>query len=303
MKDPVLERSCQLAEIVGSESEPPLDLFRPQFYERVDVEQLSESLTRLQAEHGKVAEVRAVGPLRPGSWVLEWRYEDGTRQLQHIMVEASPPHRIGLLHVGPPWQPDEVDDSEPASTTMRLPFSGRWHVTWGGRTLAANYHRSRQAQRYAYDFSMVENDSAFANDGSRNEDHHCYGQDILAPAAGRVVFAVDGVPDNPPGTKNEEQPLGNAIILEHEGNEFSLLAHLKYESVQVHEGDRVETGQKVGECGNSGQSSKPHLHFHVQRTGNLSAGIGLPPRFVRIRTPSGEHDSTEPVRGEWVENL
>ena len=55
-----------------------------------------------------------------------------------------------------------------------------------------------------------------------------------------------------------------------------LLAHLRRGSVRVGAGDRVESGQQVGECGNSGNSTAPHLHFQVMDGPDPLAANGLP---------------------------
>lgn len=62
---------------------------------------------------------------------------------------------------------------------------------------------------------------------------------------------------------NESQPAGNYVILEHSNKEYSLLAHFKQHSIMVNEGDIVKQGQNIGLCGNSGNSSEPHIHFQV----------------------------------------
>lgn len=72
---------------------------------------------------------------------------------------------------------------------------------------------------------------------------------------------------------------GNYVIIRHEGGEYSLLAHLRRGSVRVRPGDRVRQGQVMGECGNSGSSSEPHLHFQVQDHPNFLLCASLPVRF------------------------
>ena len=44
-----------------------------------------------------------------------------------------------------------------------------------------------------------------------------------------------------------------------------IIAHLKPDSVTVRSGDRVNEGQVIGACGNSGNTSEPHVHIHYQR--------------------------------------
>ncbi|MGD2069682.1 MAG: M23 family metallopeptidase, partial [Gemmatimonadota bacterium] len=249
MYDPTAERCSFLAGQVRESPELGEELFTSRFLEEVGADRVAGMLAACHRQHGPVVEVESVGPLRPGAWVLRWRYAGGVRQLVHVAVEASPPHRIASLLFGPPWDPDDVDETEPARTSFRLPFRGRWHVTWGGRTLQENYHRSAESQRYAYDFSIVRGNAFCRGDGTRNEDHYCFGEDALAPAAGRVVRAVDGVSDNVPGRKNDEHPLGNFVVVEHRENEFSMLAHLKEGSIRVEPGSSVAAEQEVGECG------------------------------------------------------
>jgi murein DD-endopeptidase MepM/ murein hydrolase activator NlpD len=49
------------------------------------------------------------------------------------------------------------------------------------------------------------------------------------------------------------------------------MAHLKKDSITVKRGDLVRRGQRLGLCGNSGNSSGPHLHLQVQSQSDLEA--------------------------------
>ena len=69
--------------------------------------------------------------------------------------------------------------------------------------------------------------------------------------------------DNTPGNTNENEPFGNYVMIKHDRNEYSVLAHLKRNSITVREGDIIYSQEVVGQCGNSGNSSEPHLHFQV----------------------------------------
>jgi len=85
--------------------------------------------------------------------------------------------------------------------------------------------------------------------------------------SGLISRAHDGKPDAPPGelTNNFEAPLGNHVVIQMETGTYLLIAHLKHGSVLVKTGDTVEEGQTIGECGNSGNTSEPHIHIHHQR--------------------------------------
>lgn len=167
----------------------------------------------------------------------------------------------------------------------RLPFNGEWYIVNGGVTPATSHSWDIIAQRYAYDF-VIANESLrrWRSDGRTVTDYLCYGAPILAPAAGEVVWVREGVRDAPgPGTGwlDVFTPFfpGSTVIIRHAEGEYSFLAHLRPGSIVVAPGDRVEAGQPVGQCGNSGHSTEPHLHFHVQDRVDFWTAAGLPIAF------------------------
>ena len=183
---------------------------------------------------------------------------------------------------------------------LRLPFEGAWRVFWGGRTLEQNYHAVDPGQRFALDLVVVEGDSTHAGDGLVPEDYHCFNRPILAPAAGTVAAAVDGLPDQAIGETDPANPAGNHVVLDLGSGEFAFLAHLRRGSVAVKAGERVESGQEIGRCGNSGNTSEPHLHVHLQTAPVLGEGEGLP-AFFNAYVADGEPVARgEPVRGQTV---
>ncbi|MEO8495085.1 MAG: peptidoglycan DD-metalloendopeptidase family protein [Planctomycetota bacterium] len=169
-------------------------------------------------------------------------------------------------------------------TKMSLPFQGEWFVFWGGDNEQDNYHVNVPGQRRAADLIMVDAaGTSHRGNGAANEDYFCYGQPILAPAAGTVVTAIDGVPDNSPGSMNPLCAVGNCLIIQHAAGEFAVLAHFKPHSIRVKSGDKVERGQTLGLCGNSGNSSEPHLHFHLQTSGVMQDGVGFTQFFSDVQ--------------------
>lgn len=191
----------------------------------------------------------------------------GTLQMAGTLWHALPPHR-----------PDR--DSE---VIYRLPFTGAWHVFNGGITPEQSHSWDIISQRYAYDFNQPF-DAARRATASRPEDFPAYGQPILAPADGVVVAMRDcsrDFPDAGRGRKDWRATdlRGNFVLIRHAAHEFSLLAHLQRGSVIVHIGQTVAAGQPVGRCGNSGNSTEPHLHFHVQDSASFGFARGVRPRF------------------------
>ena len=111
--------------------------------------------------------------------------------------------------------------------------------------------------------------------------------DILAPADGVVAEIGTGNPDSRITEKrtvscDAEDIRGNYILIEHTGQEYSLLAHLQPESILVTEGQRVQRGEKIARCGNSGNTTEPHLHFHIQQGKSFYNSPGLPVQFRDI---------------------
>lgn len=118
--------------------------------------------------------------------------------------------------------------------------------------------------------------------GTRNEDYYAFGREVLAPGDGTVIEVIEGVRDNAPGSMNPYSALGNCVVIEHRKLEVSVLAHLKLGTSVVKVGDKVKRGQLLGKCGNSGNSSEPHLHYHLQNSPVLQDGLGIPCVFQKV---------------------
>lgn len=198
-----------------------------------------------------------------------------------------------------PPAPSAYLDYQP-QTVLHLPFADEFHVFWGGRSVEQNYHAAHSNQRFALDLVIVRDGASHSGDGRRNEDYHCFGRPILAPAAGTVIDVVNDIDDNPPGQTNPEQLTGNRIIIDHGHHEYSLLAHLRSGSVRVAKGARVEVGDRLGDCGNSGNSSEPHLHYQLQDGPTLEASAGLPAKFSDYLADEQPVALGEPVRGQRI---
>lgn len=188
-------------------------------------------------------------------------------------------------------------------TPLRLPFQGEWTVFWGGRTLAQNYHAATSDQRFAYDFVVEVDGRTHRGPGTANEDYHCFGRPVLAPAPGVTVSARDGVADNVPGWTNPEEPAGNHVVIDHGDDEHSVLAHLRKGSLRVGMGETVAAGDTVGLCGNSGNSSEPHLHYHLQDSPAVGNGEGLPAQFLHYLADDEPVARGEPARGQRIRRL
>ncbi|MCL6220030.1 peptidoglycan DD-metalloendopeptidase family protein [Zunongwangia pacifica] len=191
-----------------------------------------------------------------------------------------------------------------ADTMLDLPFEGEWYVVWGGDTKEDNYHVEHPAQTGAFDFLKINDDlKTHDGDGSRNEQYYAFGKEILSPAAGEVVMVVDGIYDNVPGEMNSDFVTGNTVVIKLKEGEYLWLAHFKKHSIQVKEGEQVEEGQLLGLCGNSGNSSEPHLHMHIQDELKMNSAKGLKSYFKRLKVDRKYIENYSPVRGDLIEKI
>jgi murein DD-endopeptidase MepM/ murein hydrolase activator NlpD len=184
--------------------------------------------------------------------------------------------------------------------SLRLPFDGEWYVFWGGREVEQNYHAAARDQRFAYDFVGTQNGVSHRGDGTANEDYYCWGRRVLSPAEAEVIAVERLLPDNPPGVMDPENPAGNHVMLDFGDSEYALLAHLMADTIEVEVGDTLSPGQLIGRCGNSGNTSEPHLHFHLQDEPGLGEGDGLPARFSHYLADGEYVARGEPVQGQTI---
>jgi hypothetical protein len=149
------------------------------------------------------------------------------------------------------------------------------------------------AQRFAIDFVQVDLAAAAAGgdpfahgDPTQNESYLIFGAPILAVGPGEIVDARDGIAEN-----DLTQPLpppdihsapGNYVVERLGDGRFALYAHMQTGSVGVKVGDRVSRGQVLGHVGNTGNSTMPHLHFHLMDGPSPLGSNGLPYVFDRF---------------------
>ncbi len=188
-------------------------------------------------------------------------------------------------------------------TTLQLPFDEQFLVEWGGRRVEQNRYAIDPRQRFGYDFVLAQGNSLYRGDGAANEDYFCYGSPVLAPAGGSVVSVVGNRPDNDPGSTVYPSEYGNYVVLAHSDGEFGFLTNLRADSISVVEGQIIETGDKVGECGNSGASSTPHIHLHLQDAADPIYAFGIPARFTNYQVAGfGPVAVGEPTSGQTISN-
>lgn len=160
--------------------------------------------------------------------------------------------------------------------SFRAPLAKSFCVRQGAGEIS--FHYGLRAH-YSYDMSRCGGDST--------------GMKIVAVAPGRVLAVVSGEPDRVIGSPVDLRARANYIRIGH-GETVSLYVHLRQHSALVKVGDKVQAGQTIGEVGNSGISTGPHLHFNISN----KEGITLPVRFGNIeRVTSGKNSGHDNKRG------
>ena len=130
-----------------------------------------------------------------------------------------------------------------------------------------------------------------------------FGKEVIAPCDAKVAKVITGVQDNIPGRLNPVQPTGNTVILETKNKEFIVLAHFKFNSIVVKEGQEIMQGEVLGLCGNSGNSSEPHLHVSLQNVLDMDIATGAQLYFDKILVNGEVKENYLPVKNEKIQNI
>ena len=192
---------------------------------------------------------------------------------------------------------------EPDAVELALPFTGRWLTQNSPASRVPSHGTALFGTSHAIDFVPVGADGRSAPRTAASlfgtespESFIGFGRPILSPVAGEVVTIHDGEPDH----VARRSPLaligyaftqsarvrggataiaGNHVAIRVPGA-IVLLAHLRTGTVRVRAGQQVAVGEKLGECGNSGNSTEPHVHVQVSASLDRDAA-GIPLAFTR----------------------
>ena len=193
---------------------------------------------------------------------------------------------------------------------FRFPLSGMW-VAGAGSTLHS-HHRWAVPEEFAFDFLRYgASGNTYQGSGAKPEDYYAYGQPVSATADGEVMIVKEGLPDSVAAMRRADEALsayysrlrenqaellaqgidvipGNHVIIRHADNVFSVYGHLKPGSIKVKVGDRVKAGQDIAAVGTSGNSTEPHLHFHLCDAPSALICVGMPVEFYDVEIPMSD---------------
>lgn len=247
--------------------------------------------TALQAAHGGSD---------PGAWI-----DANSELLLYLWVSAAArvptalQHRLHLRDAdGVPFEAIGPALTPRPAQPMRLgpPLRGDSWLALNGPSntsihrrarIAVNQHQ-RIAQRFAIDFVQLREGATYHGNPEDNTNYLAYGKQALAVADGTVAALHDGIPNNVPGPDSRaveitlETVAGNYVILDLGEGRYAFYAHLQPASLRVALGDHVTRGQVLGRVGNTGNSTEPHLHFHIADAPSPLGAEGLPYVFERF---------------------
>jgi murein DD-endopeptidase MepM/ murein hydrolase activator NlpD len=179
-------------------------------------------------------------------------------------------------------------------------------------------------EEFAYDFVQTgTGNMTYKYDYSKPGNYYCYGKEVLAIADGIVLSVLDGVndaeiyPKDLPWeeymkfVKKRQNDLitnygviglnGNSVIIKTAENEYAFYAHLKKGSIVVKPGDKFSQGQVIGQIGNSGNTTEPHLHFQLNETKDVLNARSVPIRFSNLNwSESFEQEGSYVKSGDLI---
>ncbi|WP_245918522.1 DUF3887 domain-containing protein [Aurantibacter aestuarii] len=280
-------------------SEAIFNLFSDEMKAALPLDKTKEFVEALAHDFGTIKNREFLGYENGSYAIYKTQFE---KMLFQLNISINTNQKINGLFIKP-YNEDSSPKLEKNTTKLILPFKDEWTVIWGGDTKALNYHVEDRAQKNAFDLVVTDNlGKSYKTDGTTNEDYYAFGKDIIAPCDAEVVLAVDGIKDNIPGEMNTIYAPGNTVILKTAANEYLFFAHFKQHSVKVKEGHKVKQGDLLGLCGNSGNSSEAHLHFHIQNSEDLSNATGVKCFFDSIIVNGVVKQNYSPIQEDKIKN-
>jgi len=261
-------------------------------------EQAVPFLEKINADLGKMKSMM-FSNTKQTAHLYKTTFDNG---IKDILIFLNTKNEIEGLYVMP-HKPKNLPKLERNTTKIILPFNDEWFVFWGRVTQENNYHVVYENQRGAYDLIIVKDGKKHEGNGSHNEDYFVFGKEIIAPCDAKVVKVITGVDDNIPGKLNPVQPTGNTVILETKNKEYIVLAHFKAKSIVVKEGQDIKQGEVLGLCGNSGNSSEPHLHLSLQNVLDIDIATGALLYFDKILVNGEVKENYLPIKNEKIQNI
>ncbi|MFJ3088444.1 M23 family metallopeptidase [Streptomyces sp. NPDC086838] len=218
---------------------------------------------------------------------------------------------LGIGLVGARSARRRIETRPPAPVAVAPPVTGRWSAVNSPADKVPSHGTHSLAQTYAIDIVAEPEEGParpapvwFRPVARRNRDYPAFGAPLYAVAGGTVVHAedvqrdhlsrsslagflyfwlVEGIGRTVGGSR---RVVGNHIVLDLGDGTYALYAHVQRGSLRVRPGDVVGAGQLLGRCGNSGNSTEPHVHFQLMDGPDLEAARGIPFSWIGVGVPA-----------------
>ncbi len=231
--------------------------------------------------------------------------QDGVRQIREFAVAAAPAVAavcVVLTFLVPRFLPTQP------SRAVHAPVRGRWLGMNSPASKVPSHGIRAYGQAYAIDLvhePVGGERPTFGGDALRAPTAYpAFGHPVLAMVDGTVVRASGWRRDHrarsnwlgfaylvAEGAIRELGGpgfvVGNHVTIRSDDGLYATVAHLQRGSLTVSNGDRVRAGQQIGSCGNSGNSSEPHVHAQLMDRASLWTAQGIPMAFHRITIGEG----------------
>jgi peptidase M23-like protein len=216
--------------------------------------------------------------------------------------------------------PYELSGTPPV---LGAPLAGDDWVAINGCCGADGIHRNTvlpvngrlaDSQRFAIDYMRLDDQGRLVSgDPAAVESYDAYGAEVLAVGDATVVATLDSLDDQVPGSLPDPSTItletvdGNHVVIDLGDGRYGFYAHLQKGSVTVAPGDRVRRGEVLGLLGNSGNTSAPHLHFHLMDGPSVLGSSGLPYTYDAFslvgHVDPAAFAASDTLEGVWNQDL
>ncbi|MFD4632285.1 M23 family metallopeptidase [Streptomyces sp. NPDC058284] len=205
----------------------------------------------------------------------------------------------------------QIETDPPAPVEVAPPVTGRWSALNSPADNVPSHGTHHLGQTYAIDITAEPEEGParpkpvwFWPVARRGDAYPAFGQPLHAVADATVVHAEDGQRDHLSRSSlvgvlyfrlvegvgrtlgGTRRVVGNHIVLDLGGGTYAMYAHVRRGSLTVRAGDRVVAGQWLGDCGNSGNSTEPHVHFQLMDGPDPDTARGVPFTWRGIGVPA-----------------
>lgn len=170
------------------------------------------------------------------------------------------------------------------------------------------------AQRFAIDWMQLDDAGRLVHgDPADVHSYTSYGAEVLAVADGVVVDTLNTLDNQIPGKMPDPKTItienvdGNHVVIDIGDGVYAFYAHLQKDSVNVQPGARVKRGDVLGKLGNTGNTSAPHLHFHLMEGSSVLGSNGIPYVLDAFelagQVSKANFENATGIEGDWSKGL